>query len=305
LSLVLSSDPAVQAAYDVLTEESGFTFIRLLGELIGNEGVPFLAGWRYTETGMEKRSAWEETWRLQRIEEEGHLEIELERLGLKNIPVPEKYSIKDFQSQYWSLRGKLDVSRERFITVPGGSNDDDPTLLVGWAGWNHLQVAQALAALYQRRKNEDGWSHDRLVPILAGISEKVPWLLQWHNEPSEAFNGMRLGQFFKDFVGAEAHGLGVSLDDLRRWIPPSTPRRTTLDPEEVYNALLAWVPSEENEEDDEESDLPEGPTASDLATEVGAKKTLVERAIRKLESDGRIEKLPGRPARFVALGDEA
>ena len=34
------------------------------------------------------------------------------------------------------LRGKLDVPKERFTSVPGGTTDDDPTLLVGWAGWD-------------------------------------------------------------------------------------------------------------------------------------------------------------------------
>ena len=149
--------------------------------------MPFLAGYRYAETGMEKRASWEETWRLQRLEDAGTLEPELKRLGIKAIPVPDKYGPKDFLRHFWGLRGKLDVPKERFITVPSGNTDEDSTPLVGWAGWDHLQVAQALSGLYQRRKAEDGWAKDRLVPLLAGIDERVPWLLQWHNEPSAAF----------------------------------------------------------------------------------------------------------------------
>jgi hypothetical protein len=104
--------------------------VKLVSELVDAEGVPFLAGFRYAETGMEKRAAWEETWRLQRLEDEGKLEPEQERLGLKAIPVPDKYANKDFLRHYWGLRGKLDVPKERFVTVPAGNNEDDPTPLV-------------------------------------------------------------------------------------------------------------------------------------------------------------------------------
>ena len=306
LALDLGRDPAVQAAHELLTEDTGADLVRLLGDLVDAEGVPFLAGYRYTETGMEKRATWEETWRLQRLEDQGVLEPELERLSLKSISVPDKYATKDFQRHFWGLRGKLDVPKERFVTVPVGTTDDDPTPLVGWAGWDHLQTAQALAALYQHRKSDDGWTGDRLVPLLAGIAERVPWLLQWHNEPSEAFGGMKLGDFFRDFVAGEAHTLGVSADDLRTWTPPAAPRRITLDPDDVYAALLRWTPEDdEDADDDDEAEPPEGPTADELASEVGASKALVTKALKKLETEGRVEKLDGRPARYMATGDDA
>lgn len=316
LALDIGRDPAVQAAHELLTEDTGLDLVRLLSDLVDAEGVPFLAGWRYTETGMEKRAAWEETWRLQRLEDAGTLEPELGRLGLKAIPVPDKYANKDFLRHYWGLRGKLDVPKERFVTVPGGNNDDDPTPLVGWAGWDHLQTAQALAALYQRRKSEDGWTGARLVPLLAGLAERVPWLLQWHDQPSDAYGGMKLGQFFRDFVAGEAHGLGIAIDvsqatdGLRTWTPPAVPRRKTLDPDELYAALVRWTPQidqddDDDAEDNEDTEPPEGPTADELASEVGASKILVNRALKKLVADGRIEKLDGRPARYVAIGGEA
>ncbi|MBK6462394.1 MAG: hypothetical protein IPF92_15465 [Myxococcales bacterium] len=160
IALALGRDPAVAAAHELLTEESGLDLVKLLSDLVDREGVPFLAGYRYAETGMEKRATWEETWRLQRLEDEGKLKPELDRLKLKAIPVPDKYGPKDFLRHYWGLRGKLDVPKERFITVPGGNTDEDTTPLVGWAGWDHLQVAQALSGLYQRRKTEDGWSEE-------------------------------------------------------------------------------------------------------------------------------------------------
>jgi hypothetical protein len=309
LALDLGRDAAVAAAHELLTEESGVDLVKLISDLVDLEGVPFLAGYRYAETGLEKHVTWEETWRLQRIEDEDKkkLEAELKRLNLKSIPVPDKYGPKDFLRHYWSLRGKLDVPKERFVTVPGGNTDEDTTPLVGWAGWNHLQVAQALSGLYQRRKTEDGWQKDRLVPLLAGIDERVPWLLQWHNEPSADFGGMKLGEFFRDFVASEAHALGVAVGDLRKWTPPAAPKRTTIEPSEVLAALQSWTPEVEEDEDDdaEEAEPPEGPTDVELASAVGVTKALVAKALKKLIADGLVEKLSGRPARYVATGDQA
>jgi hypothetical protein len=272
--------------------------------------VPFLAGYRYTETGMEKRPSWEETWRLQRIEDEDpkQLEAELKRMNLKSIPVPDKYSSKDFLRHFWGLRGKLDMPKERFVTIPGGNVDEDTTPLVGWAGWNHLQVAQALSGLYQRRKSEDGWQKDQLVPLLAGIDERVPWLLQWHNEPATEFGGIKLGEFFRDFVAGEAHTLGVAASELRTWMPPAAPKRTAIDPAEVLAALSSWRPEVEEDEgnegdEGEEPELPAGPTDVELASAVGVTKALVGKALKKLSAEGLVERLSGRPARYVATGD--
>jgi hypothetical protein len=306
LALELGRDPAVQAAHELLTEESGLDLVRLMSVLVDAEGVPFLAGYRYAVTGMEKRAIWEETWRLQRLEDAGTLAPELKRLGLKAIPVPDKYVPKDFLRHYWGLRGKLDVPKERFVTVPDGNTDEDTTPLVGWAGWDHLQAAQALSSLYHRRKSEDGWTKDRLVPLLAGIDERMPWLLQWHNEPSAAFGGTKLGEFIRDFVAAQAHDLEIAVGDLRAWRPYAAPKRTTVDPSEVLAALRSWTPEVDDDDgEDEEVERPEGPTATELASEVGVTQALIKRALAKLEADGLVEKLGGRPARYLATGDEA
>lgn len=71
---------------------------------------------------------------------------------------------------------------KRFITYLGLGRDTDPTPLVGWAGWDHLDSARALAATYEQRRSVDGWGAERLSPILAGLIGPVPWLRQWHND---------------------------------------------------------------------------------------------------------------------------
>jgi hypothetical protein len=314
LAQELGRDPAVHAAHELLTEDSGHSLDRLVADLVDADGVPFLAGFRYTETGLEKRKTWEETWRLQRLEDAGQLGPELKRLKLDAIPVPDKYANKDFQRHCWGLRGKLDVPKERFVTVPQASTDDDPTLIVGWAGWDHLQTARALATLYQQRKDQDAWPKDKLVPLLAGLAERVPWLLQWHNEPDPDFGGERLGQFFRDFVSAEAHTHGAvvdfdaALDPLRSWTPPASTPKKTLTDAEVLSAFADWTPeapdSDESDDDSDDTEPPEGPTADELADLLGAKKAQVTKVLKKLEAEGLIEKLEGRPARFLVVGGD-
>ena len=117
---------------------------------------------------------------------------------------------------------------------------------------------------------------------------------------------MNLGEFFRDFVAGEAHSLGVAVGDLRTWTPPAATKRTTVDPNEVLAALKAWQPEVDEEDgDDEEPELPEGPTEADLATDVGVTKALIKKALKKLEADGLVEKLSGRPARYAVAGGDA
>ena len=46
-----------------------FDWTALVTELVADEGVPYLAAYRYTEAGHRKRAEWEKTWDLQRQED--------------------------------------------------------------------------------------------------------------------------------------------------------------------------------------------------------------------------------------------
>ena len=177
------------------------------------EAVPFLPILRYTESGLRKRAEWEEVWRLQREEDAGQQ---------VNIPVPPKYVTKDFQKgDYWRLRGGLDVPKERFILYPGLERDSDRTPVLGWAGWNHLEQARALATYYQSMRTEEGWEEERLKPTLAGVLHLKPWLLQWHNE-FDPETGVKLGEYFSQFAESQCQELGFSPEEVRAWQPNST-----------------------------------------------------------------------------------
>jgi hypothetical protein len=186
----------------------------LVAELVAAESVPFLPVLRYTDTGLRKRAQWEDTWALQRREDAG------EDVG--KIPVPPKYQSKDFlKADFWRLRGGLDVPKERWISYPGCERGADGSLPIAWAGWDHLQQATALAAYFIDMKEREGWSRERLQPLLAGLLELVPWLKQWHNDMNPDF-GARMGDYYESFVTDEARALQFTLDDLRAWKPAAT-----------------------------------------------------------------------------------
>ena len=159
---------------------------------------------------------WERTWDLQRKRDAG------EDVG--DIPVPPKYATADYlKNDYWRLRGKLDVPKERWISYPHLQPESDPSLVVGWAGWDHLQQASALVAYYDARKRE-GWEAKRLTPILAGLDQLLPWIHQWHPEIDPEF-GDTAGQSYQSLLENDAHELGLTLDDIRNWEPPGERRK--------------------------------------------------------------------------------
>ena len=82
-----------------------------------------------------------------------------------------------------------------------------------------LQCALALAALYHDRQTNGGWPAEKLLPVLAGLDELVPWLQQWHDDPDQARGGRRMGQYFARFVEEEARKQGAAPADLRAWRP--------------------------------------------------------------------------------------
>jgi hypothetical protein len=91
--------------------------------------------------------------------------------------------------------------------------------VIGWAGWNHLERSQALAQYVTRMRQEERWEADRLAPLLAGIAEQLPWVMQWHNEFDPSL-GRRVGDAYTDFLGGQLAELGLSPEDIAAWRPP-------------------------------------------------------------------------------------
>jgi hypothetical protein len=245
LADIARTDPEFMHVATLYKGRDDFEVAGLVAELTESEAVPYLAALRYTEDGMRKRKEWEQTWSLQRQEDavdaqvvgsmpqrsgEGDEDYQKRLAGAQRtarlnqvgeVPVPPKYGKADFRNGiYWGLRGALDVPKERFVSFPLASPTADNSLVLAWAGWDHLQVAQALAAHYIHLKDHQGWGREQLAPVLAGLLECVPWLKQWHNEMDRT-HGTRMGDYFDGFVQEEARSLGLTMDELRSWRPPA------------------------------------------------------------------------------------
>lgn len=215
LADLLRRDPEFVQVAELLEGRPDYDIAALVKRLALKQAVPFLPVLRYKLSGLEKRREWEKTWELQRREDAGE-KVE--------IPVPPKYRSADFQdATWWSLRGNLDVPKERFILYSGLEGTSDSSPVIGWAGWDHLKQAQALTAHFQHVKEKEGLSEERLKPALAGLLDIIPWLKQWHNEPDSA-TGDRMGDTFAAFLEAECQELGITVDSLQEWTPVRTAR---------------------------------------------------------------------------------
>ena len=129
------------------------------------------------------------------------------REGRGEIPVPPKYATADFlKSDYWRLRGKLDVPKERWISYPHCSR---PRATRRWSS------AGPAGTTSSRRRP---WSPTTTPasgragtpapePLLAGLDQLLPWIHQWHPEIDPEF-GDTAGQSYQTHPGNDAHELG-------------------------------------------------------------------------------------------------
>ncbi|WP_037638991.1 BREX-2 system adenine-specific DNA-methyltransferase PglX [Streptomyces flavochromogenes] len=184
---------------------------QVLSEAVADEHVPYLAAMRYKDSGLRTRKEWEDVWELQRKEDRTG-----ERL---DIDPPAKYKSSDFlRASYWSNRGKLDVPKERFISYPEAGPDADSTLMLGWAGWDHKDQAQALFDLLKARTTRDGWDTERIVPLLAGLREVMPWVVQWHGEYDDEWGDVPAEELVAEYEEQlRKHQVGAA--ELIAWRP--------------------------------------------------------------------------------------
>nr|WP_246865387.1 BREX-2 system adenine-specific DNA-methyltransferase PglX [Cryobacterium sp. BB307] len=169
----LRRDERFRELLTIHTGSQDYDLTAEVGKLLAGAAVPGLAALRYKPSGLEKFRAWERTWELQRAEDRG------ERI---EVQVPPKYAQADFlKSSYWSLRGKLDVPKERYISFPGSRLSDDATELYGWGGWDYGARGQAIARL-ANDLSRAGAPDEQVVPLIGVLIEIEPWLKQWHDE---------------------------------------------------------------------------------------------------------------------------
>ncbi|MEU5024290.1 BREX-2 system adenine-specific DNA-methyltransferase PglX [Streptomyces milbemycinicus] len=194
------------------------TLSDVLAAILNGEQVPYAAALRYKESGLRKRAQWERVWELQRREDETG-----EALG---IPVPPKFVSGDFQrTSYWSIRGKLDIPRERFISYPGAAAEDDG-LLLGWSGWNDTDRVRVLFDLVAMYRQDPHPSLYQITPLLAGIQEMLPWVRQWEAYPEPDPRADPAGGFQREFDDLRT-AFGLTSHDLTSWRPRKSDSRGT------------------------------------------------------------------------------
>ena len=91
--------------------------------------------------------------------------------------------------------------------LPALPRDGDPSLVVGWAGWDHLRQATALAALLRADEDPRGLAPRPPRPPARRARPARPLALQWHNEVDPEFD-LRMGDYYRDFLRDEAQALG-------------------------------------------------------------------------------------------------
>jgi len=193
--------------------------LAMVTSLVADQHVPAQAAARYKASGLKKRAEWERTWELQRAEDRG------EDVG--RIAMPPKYAQADFvRPSYWKQRGKLDVPKERFTSVSGAERDassGDSTMVLAWAGFDHAELAQALATLLFQRQTNDGWTGEQLIPLIAALTEVLPWVEQWHPDVAPGL-GQPLAAFYRGQLDQVLASIGATADDVAAWAPPAPTR---------------------------------------------------------------------------------
>lgn len=208
----VQDDERLLALASIYQDRRDIDMTSLISEILKVESVPSHSFHIYTESGLPKRIAWEQTWDLQRREDAGE--------KIENIPVPPEYSqgsrgkVTDFlRNEYWQLRGKLDVPKERFIAFTEVPGRDANNTLYGWAGWTPVQRLKALLSIDEELEDAGIPLTDRI-----GVLDSA-WRLLPDVAREDAAMANRLKAELQALVGTDGPSR-EQLDDWRQRFPP-------------------------------------------------------------------------------------
>ena len=95
-------------------------------------------------------------------------------------------------------------------------------MLLGWAGWNHVEQYLALAMTMDRMV-QDGAEDEKLVPLVAGLGESLFWVEQWHDKVDVTYS-VNMAEYARTEYDQRRAQIGQSEKDLLNWRPPATTR---------------------------------------------------------------------------------
>ena len=135
-----------------------FDVTALVAELVESDAVPFLPVLRYKPTGLRKRArVGATTWELQRREDATRRQSARSRCRPSTRPPTSWIRRSGVCAESWTCPRSVSSATR----TPSAKRIR--RLVIGWAGWDHLQQAKALAAYYVRMKEQEGWAPERLT----------------------------------------------------------------------------------------------------------------------------------------------
>ncbi len=186
-----------------------------LEKLLADEAVPFLAAYRYKDSGLRKREAWEETGTCSGGRTAARRWARSRSRRSTRPPTSASRPTGGRAASSTCRRSGSSCTRTR-------TGEGDPTTLLGWAGWDHAEQSLALSRIIGEREQE-GWDDERLVPLVAGLAELQPWVEQWHSEVDERY-GVSLAAFCQEQLDQRAAQVGKTLAELAAWRPAPSGR---------------------------------------------------------------------------------
>jgi hypothetical protein len=209
LAASIFDDPRVLAVCEVLTNRKDFNVAHIVATLVQNDAVPNHRFHLYKPTGLLKREAWERTWDDQRREDAGEV---------VTPEVPPAYGSGDFlKADFWRLRGKLDVPKERFIAFTEVPEHPKFEPVFGWAGWNAEQRLRAILEIDEDLEDIGVHIEDRI-----GLIESA-WRLLPDVEREDFGAAARLKREVQALVGPDGPSR-VRVEDWKKRFPPPTSR---------------------------------------------------------------------------------
>lgn len=151
--------------------------------LLRAHGLPDNPRRLYTPEGLRTLAVWQKTWALQDLEDQGKPLVDPDTGKLLDaIELPPKFERAHFQSaDAFSIRGKLNVPRERFIVFA-----DLKPPRYGWNGWRDTDRARAQVDAYALTETDP---QEPLPPPTAadprrcgptlGLWDSLPDVLRW------------------------------------------------------------------------------------------------------------------------------
>jgi hypothetical protein len=98
------------------------------------------------------------------------------------------------------------------------SGDRPAELVIGWAGWDQYGQAKALVSLIDGELAAGGGRPERLLPLLQGLHELLPWLSQWFGDDPEFGD---LGAVYREAWLDRVVRSGTTVDAVLGWRAPA------------------------------------------------------------------------------------